>query len=529
MTALELLPPVTEAPASPPVPLARRLRSAAGTLLLVLPPALLTLVMTVVGIGTRSLWNDEYATWYAATLSFGDLVRLIGNVDAVVAPYYLLMHGWIGLFGESAASLRMPSALAMAAAAGLVALLGRRLFDVGAGLSAGLLFAGLPAVSRYGQEARPYSFAIALAALATLMLLQAARRPTWRRWILYGGCLFIASLLHIVTLSILLPHALYMWQTFRSRGDFRLLRWIAGVLLAVTGALPLVAKGRHQASAIDWIQLNSTTIEQLPGRLFGSGAVAAVVAGAAVVAAVLLWTRAPGTSPHPAEQPPDGARRDRGPVVLLLAWALFPPLFCLVTFPVLHLFLHRYLLFTLPAWVLLAAALGFSLIRSAGQRRSTIALSLAGLLVVAAVFYAGVAGQEAARHSPVVGEPDFRGAASSIIARQQPGDGIAFAGAGRNGRRAFSYETRLIRVQPTDLLVARTAQQIGQFGTLECADPGRCVGDTQRIWLITATENYEDPLIGMTDTIQAYLNTAFSFTEIQSFEHARLFLLTRKA
>ena len=490
---------------------ATALRSAAGTLLMVLPPALLTLVMTVVGIGTRSLWNDEYATWYAATLSFGDLKRLVANVDAVVAPYYLLMHGWIAVFGESAASLRMPSALAMAVAAGLIALIGRRLFDPGAGLTAGLLFAGLPAVCRYGQEARPYSFAIALATLATLMLLRAVERPTWRRWTLYGLCLIVAALAHIVALSILLAHALFMWHTFRSRGDFRQLRWIAGAVIAVTGVLPLISEGHGQAGAIDWIQLNGTALAQSPARVFGSGQVAAVVAGTAVVAAALLWIR----------------RRDS--VILLLSWAVLPPLFCVLTFPFLHLFLHRYLLFTLPAWVLLASALGFAFIRSAAERRSAAALSLAALVVVAAVFYAGVPGQQAARHSPVVGEPDFRSAAMSVQARQQPGDAIAFAGAGRNGRRAFAYETRLAAVKPGDVLVARTSQQIGQFGTLECPDPGRCAGGTGRIWLITATENFEDPLTGMTETIQAYLNSAFTFTEIQSFEHVRLLLLNRKA
>jgi mannosyltransferase len=128
----------------------------------------------------------------------------------------------------------------------------------------------------------------------------------------------------------------------------------------------------------------------------------------------------------------------------------------------------------------------------------------------------------------VAGEPDFRAAARSVQSRQVPGDAIAFAGAGRNGRRAFSYETRQAAVRPADVLVARTSQQIGQFGTLECADPGRCVGDTRRIWLITATATYQDPLTGMTETIQAYLNSAFTFTEIQSFSNVRIFLLNRK-
>ena len=510
MTMLEITPAPAPPVDSEPPPEPRRRGSWPATVALVLPPAALTLVLTVVGIGTRSLWNDEYATWYAATLSFADFKRLIGNVDAVVAPYYLLMHGWVAVFGESAASLRMPSALAMALAAVLIALVGRRLFDPAVGLTAGLIFAGLPAVSRYSQEARPYSFAILLATLATLLLLRAIERPIWRRWFLYGLCLIGAALVHIVTLTILLPHALYMWHTFRRRGDFRLIRWAAAAVIAVTGALPLVAEGSDQSSAIDWIQLNGTAITQLPERIFGAAVVAAVVAGAAALAGVLLW------------------RRNRGPVLLLGAWALFPPLFCLVTFPVLHLFLHRYLLFTLPGWALLAAAAGFAVVRATG-RPATVALSLTGLLVVAGVFFVGAPGQTAARHSPVVGEPDFRGAARSVEGRRRPGDAIAFAGAGRNGRRAFSYETRLAAAKPTDILVARTSQQIGQFGTLECADPGRCVGDTQRIWLITATENYEDPLTGMTETIQAYLNSAFTFTEIQSFEHVRIYLLNRKA
>jgi mannosyltransferase len=404
----------------------------------------------------------------------------------------------------------MPSAIAMAAAAALTALIGRRLFDTGVGLTAGLMFAGLPSVTRYGQEARPYSFAIALVALSTLLLLRAVEDPRWRRWVLYGLCLIVAAMAHIVTLTVLLAHGLYLFFVFRRTGEFRLLRWAAGAAVAVTGALPLIAEGHHEASAIDWIQLTGDTFVQFPVRFVGSYATAAVVAGTAVVAAALLW------------------RGCREQVILLLTWALFPPLFCLATFPILHLFLHRYLLFTLPAWTLLAAAAAFALVRLISGR-SAVAFSLAGLLVVAAVFYLGAPGQQLARQSPVAGEPDFRAATRSVESRQQPGDGIAFAGTARNGRRAFSYETRDVAAKPADLLVGRSSQQIGQFATVECQDPGRCVGAAERIWLITATENYQDPLTGMGDTTQAYLNAAFTLTEIQSFSHVRVFLLNRKA
>ena len=485
--------------------------STTSTMLLTLPPALLALALSVAGIGARSMWNDEYATWYASTLGLSDLAKLLANVDAVVAPYYLVLHFWIDVFGDSEASLRMPSALAMASTAALTAALGRRLFDTGTGLAAGLIMAALPAATRYGQEARPYAFAIGLATLATLLLLRAMERPTWRRWLWYGGGVILAGLVHIVTLTVLLAHAVFMWRAFRVSGDLLLLRWIAGAFLAVTVALPLAAKGSDQSSVISWIRADATAVMTLPERIFGSWQVALVVCAAALLATVLLWSR------------------HRGPVVLLLAWALFPPVFCYVTFPVLHLFLHRYLLFTVPAWALLAAALGFSLARFTRRAGSPVPLwlSLSGLLVAAGVLLVSGPGQQAARHSPVYGEPDFRNAIAVLVSAASPGDGIAFAGTTRNGRRALDYEARragLLR----DVLVERTSQQNGTFGVQECADPGPCVGDTRRIWLLSTTDANLDPMDGMPGPTQGFLLTAYTLTEYRAFDQIRIFVLDRK-
>ncbi|MFI7544360.1 glycosyltransferase family 39 protein [Actinoplanes sp. NPDC049599] len=514
MTTIEVLP-------VPPREIARRapLRDAAvrprqprrsrrGAVLVFLPSALLTLALLMSGLGARSMWNDEYATWYASTLSLGDLAKLLADVDAVVAPYYLVMHAWTALAGDSETMLRLPSAVLMGVAAGLIAVIGRRLFDAGVGLTAGLIFAGLPSVSRYGQEARPYAFAIAAAVLAVLLLLRALERPTWRRWLLYGCCLTAAALLHIVTLTMLPAHLLLVRRALRDDGDFRVLRWAAAGSLALTGALPLLAKGSGQTGAISWIRADGQAVAQFPGRLFGSWQVAAVVVAAALVAAALLWSR------------------QRGPVTLLLAWALFPPVFCYLSFPFLHLFLHRYLLFTLPAWALLAGALGHFLVRLSHDNRS-VGLSLSAMLVAAAVFSVGGPGQLAARRSPVDGEPDFRSAAAVLTARMRPGDGIAYAGTGRNGRRAFGYETRRSGL-PRDVLVARTSQEIGEFGTRECAQPAPCIGTTERIWLVSTTGPYQDPLGGMPEATQAYLRTAFTRADFQSFAGVRLFVLDRR-
>ncbi|WP_375155160.1 glycosyltransferase family 39 protein, partial [Micromonospora sp. 4G55] len=151
------------------------------------PPLLATLTVGLYGIGHAQPWRDELATWSAATRPLGDLLRLTGTVDAATGPYYLLMHGWVRLFGDTATALRLPSALAMAGAAGLTAVLGRWLLGTRVGLLAGLLFAVLPGTSRYAQEARPYALASLFAVLATLLLVAALRRPTWTRWAWYAA------------------------------------------------------------------------------------------------------------------------------------------------------------------------------------------------------------------------------------------------------------------------------------------------------------------------------------------------------
>nr|BFE75336.1 hypothetical protein GCM10020092_086370 [Actinoplanes digitatis] len=77
-------------------------------------PFAVTLVVTLIGIGERQLWRDEHATWWAASLSFADLRRFAETVDFVLVPYYVLLHGWTAVFGDSAVALRLPSALCMA-------------------------------------------------------------------------------------------------------------------------------------------------------------------------------------------------------------------------------------------------------------------------------------------------------------------------------------------------------------------------------------------------------------------------------
>lgn len=70
---------------------------------------------------------DEAATVSAIDRNLPDLIRMLGIIDAVHGFYYLLLRGWAALFGVFEVALRLPSLLAVAVAAGLVVVIGRRI------------------------------------------------------------------------------------------------------------------------------------------------------------------------------------------------------------------------------------------------------------------------------------------------------------------------------------------------------------------------------------------------------------------
>ena len=183
------------------------------------PPActaLVTLAVTLWKIQVPSFWRDEGATQSATQRSFADLIAMLGHVDAVHGAYYVLMWLEVRLAGHGELALRLPSALAMAAAAALITVTGRRLVSQRAGLAAGLTFAVLPAVSWFAQDARPFALETAAGAAASYALVRMAEdgsRRRWARW--YAASLVAVGLANVFGLLLIPTHApaLATWQS----------------------------------------------------------------------------------------------------------------------------------------------------------------------------------------------------------------------------------------------------------------------------------------------------------------------------
>ncbi|MFI6877455.1 glycosyltransferase family 39 protein [Streptomyces sp. NPDC050400] len=470
-------------------------------------PALVALACVVPGLGDRQLWRDEHATWWASSLSWHDLGLLIDHIDVVFTPYYAAMHLWITVAGDSPTMLRVPEAAATAVSAGLIGLVGRRMFAVRTGLLAGLLFAVVPSVTRYGQEARPYAFATMFALLATLLLLRALDRPGLKPWTLYALAVAATGFSHLVAMSVLAGH-LWLVVLAKRRGDRIAGYAFAGaVLLGLSITFPMVAQGSGQSGQIAWNVTTTKDLTDFPETLFGSWTTGALVMGLGLI----------------------GLLAARRYAVLLAAWAVLPPVLTFLTANQLHLFLPRYLLFTIPAWTLLVAA---GVTRLAGRlepgaRRGAGPQVLGAVLVTAVVAgYAYVAWPgiaDAKKDLPT--EPDYRAAADVVAAGQRSGDGMVFNG-GMSERRAMAYELR-DRKAPKDVLMEWTPQQNGGYGATECSRPARCLAGVDRIWLVSSIADGRPPLTGMNEKTAALLDKDFKAVRTVKLNHVLVRVLER--
>lgn len=383
------------------------------------------------GLARQSaMGNDEAASRWAASLSLAQLAHLLRHVDAVHGLYYLLLHGWLAA-GTSPAVLRVPSVIAMVAAAAGAVILTRRLTGPGwaghlAGLFAGLVVAMSPVISYYAQTARSYALVYACVlgqCLALLSALEAehagaARSCVARRWMCYGALVTVAAYLNEMALLVLAAHAItvglarYGWPAVR--------HWAATSAVSVVLVAPLLWLSAGQADAVSWIpRPGAHEVWILYHDYFG-----ATLAGALLVtacASAALW---------PARRPPGRPAWRRGGVSvpsMAVPLLLVPAgLLLLESRTALPLYQDRYILYGQAGAALLAgagAARAGGWLAAAARRPELIMVPGAVLCLCALLLQ--LPAQEHAR-LPASREFNFGGPSFSVAAHSRRGDAVLF-------------------------------------------------------------------------------------------------------
>ena len=151
---------------------------------LVVPAIVVVLVAAaVLRVWTRSdLWLDERLTHNIARLPLGDIPDALRR-DGSPPLYYLLLHGWMAVFGESDFAARLLSGTLGLATLPLAWFVGRRAGrgDLTVAWASVLLLASSPFAVRYSTEVRMYALVMVIVLAGYLAITNALERPSFIR------------------------------------------------------------------------------------------------------------------------------------------------------------------------------------------------------------------------------------------------------------------------------------------------------------------------------------------------------------
>jgi uncharacterized membrane protein len=230
-TSITTVRPATEAPVLPVAPTPPRRRWTWGT---VAAAAVFLVGVVLRFLTTSALWLDEAQTVTIARMPLSDIPHALRE-DGAPPLYYLLLHGWMRLFGDSDVAVRSLAGLFSVATIALIALAVSHLAGRRAAFVAAVLLAVNPFAIRYATETRMYSLVALETALALIAVIAIVRDPGRRRNMV-ALALIVAALLYTQYWSLYLLAAsfvaLAVWHFWPPRMPRRAPRVIALALAA---------------------------------------------------------------------------------------------------------------------------------------------------------------------------------------------------------------------------------------------------------------------------------------------------------
>jgi mannosyltransferase len=334
-------------------------------------------------LAAKPFWFDECFSAEMAHISWSNFLHLLWWREANMSLYYLLLRIWLH-FGWSPFFIRSLSVLVAAATVPAIYWLANLLFDRRVALVASALFAFNAYSVRYSQEARSYPLFVLLATLSSGFFVSFLLEPSRARRMGYVVTGILAVYAHFYALQLLAAHWLAVRLLAIPNASDDALRDAAARLrqtwkpigVAVLPVLIFVVK--TGAGPLHWIPRPGLRdvihfAEHFSGGTDWGLLAVCLVAGLAIVLPLgrELFHRA---QDWPAWR-----------LQFLLIWLIFPSAVTILISFARPLFLGRYMIFCLPALVILVAA-GLARLSKSWMRVAALAgilvLSLQGILFV---------------------------------------------------------------------------------------------------------------------------------------------------
>ena len=345
-------------------------------------------------LGALEMSADEGASWAAASASsVAEVIALQPALNPGKLPIHdLMLHGWIGLFGESLPAMRALSALLGVVSIALVYFVTRELFFSEPGREprateptlssddvtmvaalAALIFAVNLVTIKYSREARMYPLMLAASLAQIGMFLRALRVGGFANYV--AVAILTALAIGANFSALLIPATEAVWLAYvmvktRGRADNPQMKraWAAAAVLAAGGLIlaPKLLSTLHGASAmkaaggiVGWRKPPPISA---PIAMFNkaSGSFAFPV-----LAALAIWGAVRGW------------RRARTAVAFAILWMWLPPLLMVAaSYAIAPVFVERYALSCFVPFFILVAV-GIFAMPTESARFGALAIALA--------------------------------------------------------------------------------------------------------------------------------------------------------
>lgn len=306
--------------------------------------------LRVSGLSFQSLWRDEVDAVRFASLPLADLAQMAVAPGQNGALYFALLGQWLALAGRSEFALRFFAVVPSVLAVPVAYRLGRKLYPAAMAVAmiAALFIATSPYLAWYGQEGKMYAAVALLALLSVERCVTAVQLGGWHRWLSYVVATAIACYLHVLAM-VLIPAqvAIFLllggWSQLSRRRAL-----LVGLSVLLLVCLPTLKWGLPMLFVSAETGYAFVPLQRMAGSLYG-----AFVLG--VAQPVTWWALAPSlVLLGGALIAPVRAGRSKA-YSLLICWLVLPVV-CLYLVTLRRpVFTARYLIYVLPALVLLLA------------------------------------------------------------------------------------------------------------------------------------------------------------------------------
>jgi len=312
----------------------------------------LALIVRFYGVSVPVIWYDE---GFSLLLSQRSPALIWSTTAGDVHPplYYVILHYWMMMFGNSVVSVRGLSVVADVGTLLLCIKLMNLVTTRRAACIAGILLALLPISVRYSQEVRMYTLVGFWLMAATVTLVCWNRQPQSKRFpVMYVLLMTAAFYTHYFAALCVLVHWLY-WSGLGSheRASLPVRKWLMANVAIVVLYLPWLPHFIDQARTMNGLRwIAPTTWETLPNfiaqcalmisatgsELWGALIISGVIIACCVMA---LWYR----------------RDNRRSTLLLIAYFFVPVTTVFFLSWAVPIFVPRYLVFAAAGLPLIVA------------------------------------------------------------------------------------------------------------------------------------------------------------------------------